>query len=939
MNFSRCLSGGLPGLIFFLVLQFAPALWAGIIPLDLRCGSWENPLGIDETNPRLSWRAEATAPGARNRRPTAYQILVASSPALLQTDRGDLWDSGKVASDQSGVAYGGTTLKSSQQVFWKVRIWDRRGRGSAWSSVANWTMGLLNPADWRGNWLAATPNGVTNSTRLPLFRREFVVRAGLQRALIHICGLGQYELSANGRKVGDNLLSPGWTKYDRTCLYDTLDLAPYLTQGTNAIGVMLGNGIYNIPPGERYAKFRGSFGPPKLIAQIELFYTNGSSEIIPTDPQWLTAPGPITFSSVYGGEDEDARLEPAHWNQAGFDASAWQSATVTHGPGGILRGASHAAPPIKAIETLSPIRTNYIARARSVYDLGQNASIMLRLTVEGEPGAVVRVIPAELTNTDGTVNRSSCGGGLAYWQYTLAGGGREVWVPHFFYHGSRYLQVRLTAAPGSHQLPRVDSLQGVVIQSASAPVGSFACSSELFNRINQLIRWAQRNNIVSVLTDCPHRERLGWLEQYHLNGPSLRYNFDLDQLYAKTMGDMADSQTAAGLVPDIAPEYTVFKNGYRDSPEWGSACILVPWQQYLWSGEDTLLRQYYGTMTKYLAYLQGKATNNMLAYGLGDWFDRGPGPLGEAQLTPLALTATAFYYQDAHILADTATLLGRTNDAVRFAALAANIRLAFNDAFYNATNGSYATGSQTAQALPLVMNLVEPQNRDQVVAALVANVRSQGLTAGDIGHRYLLRALADAGRSDVVFDLHSQTNQPGYGYILNRGATSLTEGWDGSFSQDHFMLGQIMEWFYHDLAGIQPDPAGPGFARIIIKPAFVGGITWVQATNLCIRGAVISDWALTNNSATLNVTIPVGSTARVYLPLLDTPAAALMVTESGTTIWQGGKVDRKVSGVTFDHMEHTTAQTYMVWSVGSGDYRFSWNATADRDGQMPAAHF
>jgi Bacterial alpha-L-rhamnosidase 6 hairpin glycosidase domain/Bacterial alpha-L-rhamnosidase C-terminal domain/Protein of unknown function (DUF642) len=330
-------------------------------------------------------------------------------------------------------------------------------------------------------------------------------------------------------------------------------------------------------------------------------------------------------------------------------------------------------------------------------------------------------------------------------------------------------------------------------------------------------------------------------------------------------------------------------------------------------------------MKNYLAYLQTRAANNILSYGLGDWFDLGPGPLGAAQLTPTALTATAFYYQDAQILADTAALLGQTNDAVQFGSLTASIRGSFNSTFYSVTNASYATGSQTAQAIPLVMDLVEPQNRSNVVAALVANVRGQGLTAGDIGHRYLLRALTDAGRSDVVFDLHSQTNKPGYGYILNLGATALTEGWDGSYSQDHFMLGHIMEWFYHDLAGIQPDPASPGFEQVAIKPAFVGGLTWVQATNQSARGTILSRWTLTNNWATLDVTIPIGTEATVYLPTLGTPLLSLAIQESGTTIWQNGAIAATVSGLTFDHLEGAGSQAYVVWAAGSGSYQFRWN--------------
>jgi len=874
-----------------------------ILATNLRCGFLFSPLGVDDPMPRLSWQLQTAKPGERGQSQNAFQILVTTSANSLSNDQGDLWDSGKIISHESAVSYGGSPLVSEQHVFWKVRVWDGDGRASDWSSVATWTIGLLHPSDWRGHWICAPP---TNAG-LPIFRREFVVQPGLQHAVIYICGLGQYELSANGLKVGDALLAPGWSKYDKSCLYDTLDLTSYLTNGHNALGVMLGNGMYNVAGGSHYAKFIGSFGIPKMMAQIHLYYTNGTNVVIPTDSQWLTTPGPITFSSVYGGEEHDARLEQPGWNQAGFTAAAWSPAIVTNSPGGILRGTSHAAPPIKAIESLSPIQTNVMSPSRMVIDFGQNASLIPRLTVHGQTGAMVRLIPAELTNSDGSVNRSTVGGGACCWQYTLAGRGKEIWFPRFFYHGCRYLQSELSPARGSSKLPVIDDLQGVVIQSASAPAGEFSCSNDLFNRVHTLIRWAQRNNLVSVLTDCPHRERLGWLEQYHLHGPSLRYEFDLAQFYAKSMDDMADSQLASGLVPDIAPEYPVFNGGFRDSPEWGSSVVIVPWQQYQFTGDDALLRRYYPNMSRYVGYLKKSAFGYILNYGLGDWFDLGPNPPGYSQLTPPSLTATAYFYQNAVILAQTAALLGKTNDSIQFNTLAANICTAFNRSFYSAANGFYATGSQTAQSLPLVLGMVDPTNRASVSAALVANVRSHGLTAGDIGHRYLLRALADAGRSDVIFDLHSQTNKPGYGYILAKGATALTEGWDGSNSQDHFMLGHIMEWFYADLAGIACDPSGPGFKKIIIRPQPVGDVAWVKASYNSAAGRIASDWKMKDGKFALHLEIPVNTTASLYLPAINRGE-----------VYESGKQAAKAPGVRLLREENNC----LVYEVKSGTFEF-----------------
>ena len=433
----------------------------------------------------------------------------------------------------------------------------------------------------------------------------------------------------------------------------------------------------------------------------------------------------------------------------------------------------------------------------------------------------------------------------------------------------------------------------------------------MFNRIHTLIRWAQRANLMHVVTDCPHRERLGWLEQYHLNGPSLRYEFDLAQLFVKGMSDMADSQLTNGLVPDIAPEYTVFSGGFRDSPEWGSALVIVPWQQYEWTGDLDLLRRHYDGMKRYVAYLGSRATNQIVSHCLGDWYDICPKPPGYAQLTPIPLTATAFYYYDAWIMAQAAVLLGRAEDASQYEALAAQIRAAYNHAFFKPETGQYATGSQCANAISLVMNLAEPAQRATVLDGLVKDVRNRGnaLTAGDVGYRYLLRALADAGRSDVIFELNNQSEKPGYGYQLKQGATSLTEAWDArrSSSQNHFMLGHIMEWFYHDVAGIGGYPAGPGFKRIIIRPQPVGDLTWAKATYDSIRGRIVSDWKRADGNLILKVTIPANTSATVFLPA-----------KPESQVMEGRVPAERSRGVKLLRRENDR----VVFEIDSGQYEF-----------------
>jgi hypothetical protein len=880
-----------------------PAPLASMQPAQLRCEYRENPLGVDVPQPRLSW---VLLSAQRGEVQTAFQLLAASSLENLARNQGDLWDSGQVKSAQTvNVAYAGQPLPSARQVFWKVRAWDKAGQPSPWSAPASWTMGLLNETDWQAKWI-----GAAGSQPTLLLRREFAVKPGLRRAVVFVCGLGYYEMTLNGGKVTDDLLTPGWSKYNKTCLYDTYDVTKSLREGRDAIGLFLGHGMYNVQRVlGRYTKFTGSFGPQKAIAQLRLEFQDGSTEIVATDDQWHAAPGPITFTSAYGGEDYDARLVQPGWDQPGFEAANWMPALATNGPGGVLKGLSCAAPPIRGFDIFKPVKTTELKPGVTVYDFGQNAAQMPKITVHGPAGSSVKIWPSELLRSDGAVDQNSMGK-PAWCLYTLTGHGKETWSPRFFYSGYRYLQIECGASPAGGALPALDSLESVAVHSSSPPVGEFTTSNVLFNRIYALIRWAQRSNMASVLTDCPHREKLGWLEQAHLNGPALRYNFDLSALFAKIMNDMADSQRPNGMVPTTAPEYTVFSGDFLDSPEWGSALPLVAWQQYEFTGDTGLLRRYYDNMARWTAYLGSKAQNQIVSYGLSDWYDIGPGNPGVSKLTPKGVTATAFYYQDTLVLADSARLLGFTDDYVKYNSQAEQIRAAFNAKYYNPATHQYATGSQCANALALVMGLAAEPERAAILDNVVNDVRKNGLTAGDVGYRYLLRALADGGRSDVIYAMNNQSDKPGYGLQLARGATSLTEAWDANpgSSQNHFMLGQLNEWFFHDLAGIQSDPRAPGFAKIIIKPALPGDLTFVKAAYNSVHGEIRSEWKREGRRVTLNAAIPANTTATIFVP----SAAAETVTESG-------RPAAGAPGVTFLRLEAGAA----VYEVGSGAYQFA----------------
>ncbi len=876
-------------------------------PTQLRCEFRVDPLGVDSPQPRLEWTMHPRDRAARGQKQTAYQVLAASSPALLSKAHGDLWDSGRVASDRMNqIAYRGKPLRSSQGVWWTVRVWDQAGKTSPWSVPASWTMGLLRPADWAGaRWVGAPDSlkGDDNSTIL--LRREFEVKRGLKRALVHVCGLGQYEMTVNGRAATPDWLTPGWTQYKKTCLYDTDDITALVHAGQNAVGLLLSNGMYRVGAG-RYHKFLGSFGPLQAIALIRLEYRDGTSENVVTDGQWQAGASPMTFSNIYGGEDWDARKVETGWDGPGFDGSKWSSVQVLSGPGGALAGLSHAAPPIRTFEVHQPISRKEIKPNVTVYDLGQTASHIARFTVHGPAGSMIRITPDELLLPDGSLFRNNYNG-KAWSQYILAGSGSENYTAKFYYGGNRYYQVECLPAPGGMEVPHVDAIEGVVVHSNSDPVGEFSCSNDLFNRIYAMIRWAERSNMMSVISDCPHRERLGWLEQDHLHGPSFRDNFDMRPLVTKIISDMSDSQDPDGLIPTTAPEYMIMSKNWRDAIEWGSSGILLPWQQYRWTGDLDVLRRNYPMMKRYMAYLTGQAKNGIAAPGLGDWTGQHASPD-----TPKPLVATALYYQNARLLAQSARLLGDTAQSASQERLAASIRDAFNTAFFHPDTHQYGSGSQCANALALDLGLAAPADRQAVLDNLVADLeaRHYELTVGEVGLEYLFRALAEGGRSDVIYAMNNQSDRPGYGYQLKMGATALCETWNAARdnSQDQFMLGHIMEWFYHDLAGIQLDPDTPGFKHSVIRPAIVGALTEARAGYTSIQGRIISGWKRSDGRVTLDVTIPPNTTATVYIPTRGAGA----ITESGHPAAQS-------PGVTVLRSE----PGYAVCAVLSGTYSFS----------------
>ncbi|HEX8428536.1 family 78 glycoside hydrolase catalytic domain [Hymenobacter sp.] len=906
------------------ILNSHPAQAANLTPTNLRCDSRENPLGVEEAKPRLSWQLESSKRGQRQ---SAYQVLVTAEANGKNTT---IWDSGKISTDQSiQVPYAGQPLQAARHYTWRVKVWDQAGKASDWSKPATWQMGLLSKADWgAAQWIAlaelpATQRvapgvndtkgmepipGQPTSSPLPQFRKEIQVSKPLKHATAFISGLGHYEMSLNGQPVKDHFLDPGWTNYAKYSLYATYDITKELKSGPNVLGVQLGNGFYNIPR-ERYRKLVAAYGNPKVICRLQLEYTDGTTQEVVTDQSWKVTQSPITFSSIYGGEDWDATKEIAGWQVAGFNDAGWQTPVVVQGPPALL---SQTAPPVKIMQTFSVVKVTQPKPGVWVYDLGQNASAIPQISVKGAAGRVVKITPGEFLNDQGLADQTNSGD-PHYYQYTLKGQGTETWRPHFTYYGFRYLQIE-GAAPADApvaNLPTLTQVQSLHVRNSMAQAGTFKCSNDLFNRTNTLIDWAIRSNVVSVMTDCPHREKLGWLEETHLMGSSVRYEYDIANLCRKLVHDMAAAQTPAGLVPDISPEFTEFGGGFRDSPEWGSAGVLMPWYAYQWYGDLQTLTEHYPMMKQYVAFLGTQAKDNILTHGLGDWYDLGPKHPGPSQLTPRGVTATALYHLDLTVLEKTARQLGKTQEADTYQQQAAQVRQAFNDKYFDKTKMQYATGSQTANSLPLYTGIVAPENKAAVLANLLKDLKDTQyrLTAGDIGYRYLLRVLENEGASEAIYLMNNRSDVPGYGYQLAKGATSLTESWQAlrTASHNHFMLGHLMEWFYSGVGGIRQDEKSPAFKAIIIRPEAVGDLTSAQTSYASPYGPIRTDWMKQNGRFTLQVDIPANTTATVYLP-----------TATANTITEGGKAlstqrDIRVVG---------TENGRTALAVGSGRYQF-----------------
>lgn len=880
----------------------------------LTCEYRTNPLGIDIQQPRLSWKLASERRGAKQ---IAYRILAASSPDRISEGKADLWDSGKVESDQSvHVSYAGRKLESRQRVHWNVTVWDDTGSpitsGSAW-----FEMGLLKRREWKAKWIGAALVGGPRSTiPAPYLRKPFSLHGAIRSARLYVTALGLYECSINGQIVGEDVFVPGWTDYRKRVQYKVYDVTNLLHERDNVIGAVLGDGW---AVGHISWKHRQEYADrPQLFAQLEITMADGGTMTIATDRTWMYQVGPLMESDMLMGEAYDARREMPGWDQPGFDDKRWQRAEVFDDPDMAIVATN--GPTVRRIEELKPVskpidKSNFQTK-RYIFDLGQNMVGRVRFRGSAPAGTTITLTFAEILNTDGSMYIANLRSARATDYYTFKGSGEEVWEPKFTFHGFRYVQ--LDGYPGDIT---DDTITGVVLHSEMTPTGKFETSDPTLNQLQHNIVWGQKGNFVDVPTDCPQRdERLGWTGDIQVFVRTAAFNMDVAGFMTKWAQDVADAEDEQGAVPPVVP--AALPNFPDGGPAWADAAIICPWTIYLCYGDKRILENNYDTMHRFLDFLVKTSPGYIRCApeyegwpGFGDW-------LSINATTPRDLIGTAFLAYDANLMAQIAAVLGKKNDSAKYRRLFDDVKKAFQGRYLKGSklpatppppsqvrvmmdqadaisrgnlkvvdygpissevfNTDLFTPTQTAYVLALHFDLLPEKLRPTATAELVADIerRDLHLSTGFVGSPYLPHVLSRNGRTDVAYALLNQKSWPSWLYPVTQGATTIWERWDGwtpengfqsaeMNSFNHYAYGAIGAWLYQTVAGIEADPAQPGYKHIILQPQPGGGLTHARAEFDSVHGKLVSAWRLEDGQFTLDVTIPPNTTATVHLPVTE----------------------------------------------------------------------
>jgi alpha-L-rhamnosidase len=852
----------------------------------LICEYRDRPMGIDHPAPRLSWTLESSV---RAQRQTAYRVLVARSVKALQSHHGDLWDSGKVESNQSvNIMYAGDRLVSGQCCFWKVKVWDKDGVPSDWSAPSSWEMGLLKTSDWKGRWIndgKLLPEKDTDFYRddpAPLFRREFKLSGPVRSARLYISALGYIHTRLNGRAVSDHHLEPLWTLPNKRVFYNVHDVSKNLEQGDNCLGITLGNGWYNPLPlrmwGRVNLRQRLPVGRPQFIAQLLIEYTDGSRELLLSDSTWKVTPGPILSNSIYLGEKVDARKSVNGWDRPGLDDRTWNSARIAPAPEGTLQ--AQLLPPIKVTTSVKPVRITEPSDGVYIVDMGQNFGGWARFTFNVPEGTQITMRYGELLYENGTLNpmTSVCGqikrdktpedGSPAVaWQadtYIARGGGSETYTPLFTFHAFRYIEI--TGLPTRSSL---DEVEGLRMNCAVEPVGSFSCSNDLFNRIQTMCQWTFLSNLFGVQSDCPHRERFGYGGDLVTTSDAFMLNYDMANFYAKAARDWQDSALPDGMLTDTAPSVGIQYCGVG----WAMAHPHLQVQLYRYYADRRTIEEQYPTSKRWLELVRSQNADHIVQQGLDDHE-----ALEKEESPPMI---TPLYCESARMLSSLARILGKEEEAEDYDRLAEDIRKVYVEKFLAPGTGVVASGIQSVQAFALFLDMLPPDERSAALAHLVRDIADKHnghLTTGIFGTRYMLDVLSREGRPEVVNDMVNLRDFPGWGYMLEQGATTLWEHWkfsDNTFSHNHPMFGSVSQWFYNWLGGIEPTVDSVGFDKFTFQPQFLEGLDWVRCTYRSVRGPITCDWKRQGDRVAMDLQVPVNTSAMLVLP------TAGAITENG----------------------------------------------------------
>lgn len=860
-------------------------------PSGLTCGYVVDPVGIDDTEPLLGWRF----PPVQNAVQTAYRVIVAESPDKLRKNTGDIWDSGKVLSSQSqNVRYGGKPLRSGQYCYWKVQVWDRDGKISEWSQPAFWSMGILSEKEWSGKWISSRyadvtseksfkasrenrvkyPDYVATDTAAVYLRKLFDAANNIERATAFICGLGYYELFINGERVGERVMDPVFTDYQKQVCYATYDVMSSLKKGENIISVILGNGFYNLPTKDLFGMETAPWKtPPKLMANIVIEYKSGKKQVVATDETWKWSTGEIVFNCIRGGETIDHTQSQKGWNLASFDDSGWQAVTVVPAPVGKLK--AQKMPPMKVNESIKPVKITQTKEGIYLVDFGKNITGWVALTTRGKKGQTIICNHSEGLNNDGSINlRKSAGHTDGRYQtgiFILNGDGNETFEPRFTYHGFRYVQLQ-----GLTQPLQAGDIMAKSVHTELDTIGYFSCSDIRFNNMQAAVQRTLLNSVHSMPGEEPTREKMGWTFDAGILTESYLYNFDAITTYKKSLQDFIDGREPTGNIPSIVPT-----NGWSFFPSKipvGGGCCLDPWWggaiymivDYLFehTGDTAVMASSFDVLKDYIDFVASTASDDLVYWQLGDWLELNHGK--NTRLTPVVQTSTAGYYWMNERLSAYARILGKDVVSEQYAANAVRISNKFNAAFLDRETGWYAKNSQTAQALPLFLNMVPADMKNKVEKCLFEAIEwNDGhISAGFIGANPVLEYLSRNGYEEMVFSMVSKSESPGWLHMVTDSNSTMGENLNAKgYGSGHHPYGaHIGFWLYKYLGGIRPMANKPGFQEFCIEPMFVPEMDYVTVKTTSLYGEIVSSWKREGNQINLDVVVPGNTRAMLLLP-------------------------------------------------------------------------